>query len=275
MSSGKKPLLTIIGIVVIVIIIGIVYLSLRAPQQGIAARDLQEIKEEGILRVATTYNPLGYYVESDTIAGFNHSLIKLLQSTIDLRIETIVMSDIKSMTEALSNNKCDIVIANIPITNPIKDSLSFTKPITLNKLVLVQRKQSFNDGKAPVRSLLELARCSIHVASHSPAIIRIENLAREIGDSIYYIEDKIYSNEQLAMKVSSGEIDFSVIDENTARKMSKELPEIDCETEIGFTHLEAWALRSSSPILLDSVNQWIDKIKGNREYSKIYRKYYK
>lgn len=275
MASRKRHLYTIAGTIAIITIVCLAYLSFRAPHENSNTRDYKEIKEEGVLRVATTYNPLGYYVEGDSIAGFNHALINLLKSVTSLKIETIVMSDIKSMTDALSDNQCDIVIANIPITNAIKDSLSFTKPITLNKLVLVQRKKSLNDGKAPIRSLLELARCSVYVASHSPAIVRISNLAREIGDSIYYIEDKVYSNEQLAMKVSSGEIDFSIIDENTAKKMSKELPEIDCETEIGFTHLEAWALRSGSPILLDSVNQWIDKIKVNPEYSKIYNKYYK
>lgn len=274
MAFPKKYLYSSI-VLAISAIIFCSYLYFRSGEQPSYVRDYQEIKKEGVLRVATTYSPVGYYVEGDKVSGFNHDLIDLLKSISNMEIQTILMSDIKSMTDALSNNECDIVIANIPITSSIKDSLAFTNPITLNKLVLVQRKESFNNGIKPIRNLLELANCSVHVASHSPAIVRIRNLAQEIGDSIYPIEDLVYSNEQLAMKVSSGEIELSVIDENTAKRIRKELPEVDFGTEIGFTHFEAWVLRQKSPTLLDSVNTWIDKIKRSPEYSKIYKKYYK
>lgn len=252
-----------------------VCLYLNASEEGLSARDFHDIEKEGIMRVTTTYSPLGYYVAHDSISGFNYDMINLLKKETSLDVEIILKSDIKGMIDALTSNECDIIIANIPITNQIKDSLNLTKPITRNKLVLVQRKAKFNNNKAPIRSHLELAKCTIYVASHSPAIVRINNLAAEIGDSIYHIQDPLYSNEQLAMKVASGEIDYSIIDDKTANRILKELPEIDCDTEIGFTHFEAWVLRKDSPVLLDSVNAWIDRIKQQRDFNKIYNKYYK
>lgn len=253
----------------------VVCLYLNASEEKQNTRDFHDIEKEGILRVATTYSPLGYYVAHDSISGFNYDMINMLEKETSLNVEVILKSDIKGMIDALTSNECDIIIANIPITNQIKDSLNLTKPITQNKLVLVQRKAKFNNDKAPIRSHLELAKCTIYVASHSPAIVRLNNLAAEIGDSIYHIEDPLYSNEQLAMKVASGEIDYSIIDDKTANRIIQELPEIDCETEIGFTHFEAWVLRKDSPILLDSVNTWIDRIKQEPSYNKVYNKYYK
>lgn len=274
-KSKKQYFYRALAVFVIILITVSICLFLTASQEKNTARDYHEIENEGILRVATTYSPVGYFVSGDTISGFNYDMINLLKKQTSLDIEIVLKSDIKSMIDALISNECDLIIANIPITNQIKDSLNLTKPVTQNKLVLVQRKAKFNNDKAPIRSHLELAGCTIYVANHSPAIIRIENMASEIGDSIFHVEDPLYSNEQLAMKVASGEINYSIIDDITAKKMIAELPEIDCDTEIGFTHFEAWVLRKDSPILLDSVNIWIDRIKQQPDYSKIYNKYYK
>ena len=273
--TNKKHIYRLVGIIAIIIFMVVVCLYLNASEEKQNTRDFHDIEKEGILRVTTTYSPLGYYVAYDSISGFNYDMINMLKKETSLNVEVILKSDIKGMIDALTSNECDIIIANIPITNQIKDSLNLTKPITQNKLVLVQRKAKFNNDKAPIRSHLELAKCTIYVASHSPAIVRLNNLAAEIGDSIYHIEDPLYSNEQLAMKVASGEIDYSIIDDRTANRITKELPEIDCETEIGFTHFEAWVLRKDSPILLDSVNTWIDRIKQEPSYNKVYNKYYK
>lgn len=274
-NNRKKYLYQAIGLAIVIILTISVCLYLNASQNTPSSRDYQEIENEGVLRIATTYSPLGYYVADDSISGFNYDMINLLKEQTSLNVEVVLKSDIKGMIDALISNECDIIIANIPVTNQIKDSLNLTKPITQNKLVLVQRKAKFNENKTPIRSHLELARCTIHVARHSPAIVRIENLASEIGDSIFHIEDPLYSNEQLAMKVASGEIDYSIIDDKTANRMLHELPEIDCDTEIGFTHFEAWAVRKDSHVLLDSVNIWIDRIKQHPAYTKIHNKYYR
>lgn len=76
------------------------------------------------------------------------------------------------------------------------------------------------------------------------------------------------------MMVASGDIDFAVCDEKVAANIAKTSPEIDYSTFVGFTHLEAWAVRKSSPALLDSLNVWISRIKGTEAYNKIYKKYY-
>ena len=51
------------------------------------------------------------------------------------------------------------------------------------------------------------------------------------------------------MMVAGGDIDFTVCDEVLARKLAKEMPEIDVDTDISFTQLESWAVRKESPVL--------------------------
>ena len=101
------------------------------------------------------------------------------------------------------------------------------------------------------------------------------NLAHEIGDTIYVNEENTYGDEQIIIMVAKSEIDFAVCDETIAREMSKHYPEIDFSTDISFTQFRSWALRLTSPLLLDSLNIWLKDIKKSPEFQKLKTKYYK
>jgi membrane-bound lytic murein transglycosylase MltF len=66
-----------------------------------------------------------------------------------------------------------------------------------------------------------------------------------------------YTQEQILYMVAYKQIDYAVVDKRIALKNKKLFPEIDMETDISFTQLQAWAVRKNSPILLDSLNCWI------------------
>ena len=57
--------------------------------------------------------------------------------------------------------------------------------------------------------------------------------------------------------------------------MSKHYPEIDFSTDISFTQFRSWALRLTSPLLLDSLNIWLKDTKKSPEFQKLKTKYYK
>lgn len=82
----------------------------------------------------------------------------------------------------------DILANSTVVTTEYKDSLLFTRPIILNKQVLVQRKPEKENDSLYIHSQLELARKTLHLVKNSPAILRIHNLSNEIGDTIYIKE---------------------------------------------------------------------------------------
>lgn len=239
-------------------------------------RDFKEIENSKVLRVVTDYNQLGYYVSGDTIAGFNHDLLQLFQSFIPgVKVEIFVENNLEKSIEGLESRKYDLIARNITTIEELRSRLAFSQPIARSKYVLIQRKAMFNDSISPIRDHLNLAKKTIYVPKGSPAMVRLKNLSFEIGDTIYIVEDDIYEATQLAMMVAKGEIDYSVCEEGVAEKIKSVLPEVDMLTDIGFTHLEAWAVRKDAPILLDSLNTWISRIQETKEYAKIYKKYYK
>ncbi len=237
-------------------------------------RDYPQIVKSGVLNVATGYSAVGYYIAGDSVAGFQYELIRALGDDRGLKVNIFLGNSLDENLKGLLSGKYDIVAQNIPVNTHLRDSFAFTEPITLNKWVLVQRKSAFNNGVEPIRRHLDLAKKILYVPKSSPAIVRLDNLSHEIGDTIYVKQDDTYEAEQLVMMVAAGEIDYTVCDEKLAVRMAERLPEIDIDTDISFTHLESWAVRKDSPILLDSLNAWLNRFRKTEKYRQIFDTYY-
>lgn len=237
-------------------------------------RDYAAIAKEGILRVATEYNSISFYVDGDTVSGFHYELIEAFAHDKGLKVEVNPLMSFEERLKGLSEGQYDVIAYGILATSELKDSLLLTSPIVLNKQVLVQRKENSENDSLYIRSQLDLARRTLHVVKGSPSILRIRNLGNEIGDTIYIQEIEKYGDEQLIALVAHGDIDYAVCDESIAEAAADSLPQIDINTAISFTQFYSWAVSKQSPVLLDSLNTWLDKFQKEKEYRKIYQKYY-
>lgn len=243
-------------------------------EEEINERDYPEIAEEGILRVVTAYDQTGYYIAGDTIEGFQYELCQAISDISGLEVQISLNSHLSENFKQLAEGKYDVIAQNIPNTSDRKEDFLFTDPIVLNKQVLVQRAKG-NDSVPLIRSQLDLGKKRVHIPEDSPALVRMRNLEDEIGDSIYIVEEKIYSEEQLIIQVAKGEIDYAVCDQQLAETYHRLFPELDFSTDISFTQLQSWVVRKDTPILCDSLNSWIKQIKKNGVYNNIYKRYYK
>ena len=246
----SKKLLILYAFLLIVAVVTMVQLwRLNQRPQEIGPRDYPEIKEEGILRMITEYNQSGYFVSGDTVQGFQYELSQAIAKLSGLEVQTHLEMSLAKSFEELSDNKCDVIARNIPITSEMREN--------------------------PIRNQLDLAQKTLYIPKDSPALLRLQNLGHEIGDTIYVVEDELYSTEQLMIMVAKGDIDYAVCDQQIARMTQKKLPEVDILTDVSFTQLQSWAVRKDSPVLLDSLNSWLQQIKDSGLYDQIYKRYYK
>ena len=237
-------------------------------------RDYAAIAKEGILRIATEYNSISFYVDGDTVSGFHYELIEAFARDKGLQAEIMPLMSFEERLKGLAEGRFDVIAFGILATSELKDSLLLTTPIVLNKQVLVQRKATEESDSLYIHSQLDLAQRTLHVVKGSPSILRIQNLGNEIGDTIYIKEIEKYGPEQLISLVAHGDIDYAVCDESIAQAAADSLPQIDINTAISFTQFYSWAVSKQSPVLLDSLNTWLDKFQKEAEYQKIYKKYY-
>ncbi len=274
MKLNRDKYIYLALLVILVLLAGIIVNALNSKNKVLPIRDYAEIVASGELRIATDYNSIGYYVMGDTIMGFQYEMIRALEKEWNMKIVVFLENRLDDNLTGLYNQDYDVVARNIPVNSALKDSFAFTDAIIINKQVLIQRKMGFNDGVPPIRQHLKLANKTIYVSKNSPAILRLQHLSSEIGDTIFIVEDNLYEAEQLAMMVASGDIDFTVCDDKVAKRLAKNFPEIDCDTDVSFTQLQSWAVRKDSPVLLDSLNHWLSRFKKTAQYDEIYKKYY-
>lgn len=266
MNYNKKLTLYLALLCVVIFCMCIIRLFLLRKDEP---RDLPAIQQEGILRIVMDYNPQSYYIQGDSIIGFEYRLAQLIGEESGLEVELYPEINLQKSLDGLNSRQFDIIARPLPVTTRTKQLYNFSAPILLNKQVLVQRKASYNEGKEPVRNQLDLAQKQLHIIQDESTKLRIQNLSHEIGDTIYIVEENIYGYEQLIILVAKGDIDFAVCNEDIARKMSKSYPEIDIKTDISFTQFQSWAVRKESTILLDSLNLWLQRIENSPKFKQI------
>lgn len=272
--KSKKRIVLYIALLLMAVYLMTLLFNLRKDAETILPKDYAQIKASGELNVATDYNSIGYFISGDSVAGFQYELIKALERNWNLKVNLFLENSLDETLQGLASGKYDVVARNIPVNSRLRQEFDFTKPITLNKQVLVQRKAEYNDSVAPIRQQLALAGKTVWVPKDSPIILRLQNLSQEIGDTIFVKENDVYETEQLTMMVAGGDIDFTVCDEFVAKQLAQRFPEIDVETAVGFTQLESWAVRRDSPVLLDSLNAWLSRFRASKDFNRLYKKYY-
>lgn len=271
----KARLLKYIIIGVVATLIATFFWSEKNDSHKSVPRDYAEIVAEGILHVATEYNSISFYVDGDTLSGFHYELIEAFARDHGLKVEISPEMSFNEQLEGLAKGKFDAIAYSILATSELKDSLLFTSPIVLTRQMLIQRKANTPNDSLFVKSQLDLAGKTLHVVKGSPSILRIRNLGNEIGDTIYVNEVEKYGSEQLISLVAHGDIDYAVCDENIAHAAIDSFPQLDINTAISFTQFYSWGVSKQSPILLDSLNTWLEKFRKKKEYKEIYSKYYK
>ena len=249
-------------------------LSNKKKKSDTQIRDYPTIIKEGTLRVVTEYNTIAYYVDSDSIKGFHYELIHTIAQDKGLKVEITPIMSVTDRFQGLQEGKYDLIAYDIPTTSILKDSILLTTPINRSRQVLVQRKPTAKDTTQFINSQLDLAKKTLYVVENSPALLRINNLSNEIGDTIYTQEIKKYGSEQLMALVAHKEIDYAVCNEDIAQAMIDSFPQLDINTQISFTQLYSWAVNKQSEELVDSLNNWLSKYMKTKEFQNLYNSYY-
>jgi membrane-bound lytic murein transglycosylase MltF len=270
-----KQTLALRCLVALLIVISLIWIFGERSDKSTKPRDFDLIKAEGVLRAATEYNSVSYFVENDTIAGFHYSLINAFARAMGVKAEITPVMSFEERMRGLAEGKYDIIAYSTAATAPMKDSLLLSDPIVLNKLVLVQRKAASDSDSLFVSSQIDLGGRTIYMVKGSPDMLRIRNLESEIGDTIYIEEVEKYGSEQLVEMVSHGDIDYTVCDATIAKREAMTLDNIDARTDIGFTQFYSWATSKQSPALMDSLNSFLKSYVKTGEFKRLRQKYYK
>jgi membrane-bound lytic murein transglycosylase F len=248
-----------------------------------ASFDLQRIKERGKIIALTDNSSTSFYLYKGDSMGYEYELLNSFAKEIGVKLELVIAKDMNSIFRQLNSGEVDIIAANLTVTKDRLNIVDFTDPLMLVPQVLIQRKPdgwenmtSAELSQKLIRSTVELNDKKIHVRKGSSFYSRLISLSEEIGERINIVEvPGEFDTEQLINKVASGEIDYTIADENVALSNQTYYSNIDVEVPISFPQKIAWAIRKQSPELKDTLNKWIQKRKEKNQDLAIYNKYFK
>jgi len=230
----------------------------------------------------TGYNAYSYFIYKGQPMGFDYDLVGKLADNLNLELELRIVNNIGEMFRKVNSGEGDIIAFNLTITKDRLTEADFTNSINSIKQVLVQRKpenwekMTINKiEKQLIRDPADLIGRTIVVRSSSSYIERLHNLSNEIGGDIKIVEAELdLTTEDLIAMVASGEIDYTISDDNIADLNEANFRNIDINTSISLSQRIAWAVKKSDVDLLSSVNKWLDSIKSTVDFAVIYKKYF-
>ena len=263
-------------------------------------RDLAGIKERGELVVLAPYNSTTYFLYRGEPLGYEYELLQAFAREQGVALKMKVVTDRKSLYSMLNNGDGDLAASRLVPTEADKAHVSFSRELYRTEPALVQQevppdaaempeaaKQALQPGpEEPLPEELELqarrikqpaqlAGETVHLPEKSPYTETLIELSDEITGEIHVVElgGKL-GDETLAQKVASGEVEFTVMQENVAELKEAEFKNLKVRPVVGRAHGVAWAVRRNAPELLAGLNAWIEEKKNGTLFDRLYKKYF-
>lgn len=258
------------------------YPTTKKISSTIVACDLDSIRKKGKLFAVTDFNSTDYFIFKGEPMGFNYELLKSFSDNIGIDLEIISENHMDKAFAMLKSGKADLLAFSLPVDSSKNRDVLFSEPINRTKQVLVQRKprnwRSLSVEaveKKLIRDQHKLDSKTIYVQAGSSYAEQLIAVARESGDSINIVEVP-FGSEKLIQHVASGEIEYTVCDENVAQVNASYYPEIDVSTIVNFPQDISWGIRkNNSDALLNELNRWIRSYRKTESYDLLYAKYFK
>ena len=239
---------------------------------------LDQIKESGKLIVTTNAEFAPFeYKEGNELKGIDIDIIKAYGEYIN--VEVVIQDvDFDSALLSVSNCKSDLAIAAIT-TNPVRDetmdfSVSYYEA---NQVVIVKEGSEYINlsNAEDILSALSNNSAKIGCQRGTTGQYYIEGDADWEFDGISNAKCMTYDSGALAVTaLANGQIDAVIIDEAPASMY--------CKTISGVTYLDvvlteeeyAIAVAEGNETLVNSLNEFISKIKEDGTFDSIVSKYY-
>ena len=89
------------------------------PRNTYRPRTFEEIKADGVLRSVTEYTPLSYYLQGDSLSGFDYELARMVGNRSGLSIEITPEVNLSKSIDGLKKGQYDIIARQLPVTSEI------------------------------------------------------------------------------------------------------------------------------------------------------------
>ena len=242
----------------------------------------EHLMERGTLVAVTNCGEINYNEFGRKPSGFEYDLLSDFCSSCGLELEMRVEDNLDTCFMLLDSCEVDVVAAGIGLTKDMKRRYLMSNPILAQRCVLVQRlpkgwnaMSTDNEVESQLlRSPLDLAGKTIHVAKGSYAVKVLEYLSDCIGDTIMIVQCDTLNGIELVDAVMDGRADYTVVEEYVAKMASVGQKGLDAKLAVSVEQPIGWAVlnQNSDSSLVNAINNWIDGVE-QRHLRRLLAKY--
>ena len=240
-------------------------------------RDWDAIKKDCVLTVLAENSPASYFIYRGRNMGYEYEILHELTKDYDVRLEVKMVNDLDEMLEMLYRCEGDLLACNLSPTDNRTKYLAFSEAHYTTRHVLVQRIQDESDSSSLhfVDNINDLRGRKVHIWKHSSYYDNLVELNEDqsLDLTIIPLEGQLTTDE-IIRRVSAGEIDYTVVDENVAQISEYYYPNIDYSVALSETQDICFAFRKDSDSLISKVNDWLLSNDNRSTIGEVRRKYF-
>jgi membrane-bound lytic murein transglycosylase MltF len=247
--------------------------------------DLDGLLKKRYIRVLTTFNRTHFFVVGSRIYGFEYSLLKDYERSLnkdigkkELRVVLeFVPVPYDQLIPRLNEGFGDIAAAGLTITPERQKKVDFTEPYLKNVAEVVVTNRQIEG----IRTLDDLSGRYVYVRKSSSYHESLLSLNRRLSEkgrppvNIIEVDESLETGDILEM-VNSGAIPITIADDIIARLWSTVFDDLRIHTGLKVREGSriAWMVRKGSPKLKKSLNAFIRKHRKGTLKGNIYFKRY-
>lgn len=230
----------------------------------------EKILEKGTLDISTFYNTTDYYVYQGITRGFHYDLAKDFAEYLGVKLNIVeVNNDIDDAIEKLRDGSYDLLAVSLLETPERKEKIQFAKPFFQTGEVLVQNIK--NDR---IKNLTELEGKEIFIQKNAPSKRLLQQIQDSLNIHIYITEVDRYSYEDILHLIETGEINYTIIDENIAQAAGISMKNLDYSLKLNDDISVSWATKPGAEMLTEEINNWLQTVRKNGKLNFLYKRYF-
>lgn len=223
-------------------------------------------REEFVVGMELEFPPFETIDNQGNPSGVSVELSRLLSEELgqDLRIENISYS---GLIPALLSGKIDAIISSMGINESRARKVDFSDPYAFSPLVLLAYKDS------SVKSPEDLDNSDVKIAVRTGTIGYLW-----AAKNAHKAEVKLFDKEsQAVMEVAQGKVDVFIYDPQSVVRRHKKYPDTTRVIMDPLPGVGGWgvAVQKGNTQLLEKINKFIQRAKGDGTFDEIREKYLK
>ena len=249
-SMERKKQILVVGVLIFLGLGAIGYLNnwftQSSKQEFILDKD--GILSRGTLRVAVDNNSSSFYIYRGRRMGYEYELLLDLGKELGVQVEFVVASDIDEAFSKLEEGRVDLIAMNVQQNAERESFVTFTEAIGSMSTVLVGREKLTSWDTLGMDTVV--VRKGAVYKSQLEQIkdsLRLDFTILEVQDLEEILLDRVYEQE----------LRWTVAEKNVAQTNATYYDELQLGLEVSKEEPVTWALRSTSPNLLQAVNSWL------------------